>query len=111
MPQLPFCASAEIDIAKLRDYCLSASHPRGRHKARMFQAALGLTSENAEWLRQEILAALPHAVAEHQESDEYGERWQVEVLLARQNRRSVVKTIWMIGHGSRAPRLVTCWLV
>jgi hypothetical protein len=107
MLQLPFCASAEIDIAKLRDYCLSAS----RHKARMFQAALGLTSENAEWLRQEILAALPHAVAERQESDEYGERWQVEVLLARQNRRSVVKTIWMIRHGSRAPRLVTCWLV
>ena len=110
MPQLPFFVSAEIDIAKLRDYCLSASHPRGRHKARTFQAALGVTAENAEWLRQEILAALPDAVAERQESDEYGERWQVDVLLTRQNRRSVIKTIWMIRHGSGEPRLVTCWL-
>ena len=33
--KLPYGAHAVVDIAKLRDYCLSAEHPRGRHKARL----------------------------------------------------------------------------
>jgi hypothetical protein len=40
-----------VDLTKVRDYCLSASHPRGRHKARVFQARLGLTADNAELLQ------------------------------------------------------------
>ncbi|MGB9142455.1 MAG: DUF6883 domain-containing protein [Aestuariivirga sp.] len=110
MALLPHQVSAEIDIAKLRDYCLSASHPRGRHKARAFYSALGVTTQDAEWLRREILAALPQAEAERQQADQYGARWLVDIPLARQGRRAVVRTVWMIGLGSIAPRLVTCWI-
>ncbi len=43
--KLPNSDRAVVDIAKLRDYCLNPAHPRGRHKARVFAAALGLTAE------------------------------------------------------------------
>ena len=38
---LPNGANAVIDIAKLRSYCLSTDHPRGRNKVRVF-AAIGM---------------------------------------------------------------------
>jgi len=39
--KLPNPERAIVDLKKLRDYCLSSEHPRGRHKARMFAAILG----------------------------------------------------------------------
>jgi hypothetical protein len=111
MVTLPHLASAEIDVAKLRGYCLSASHPRGRHKARLFQSALGVTAEDAEWLRRALLAALPRHEAEWQEMDQYGERWSADLALTRQGRRAVVRTIWMIRTGETAARLVSCWVL
>ena len=48
--KLPNGDRAIVDIAKLRDYCLNAGHPRGRHKARVFVAALGLTVADADGL-------------------------------------------------------------
>jgi hypothetical protein len=47
MPVLPNAASAIFDIRKLEDYCLDPSHPRGRHKARVFRDALGLSRQDA----------------------------------------------------------------
>ena len=38
---------AVVDPAKLRDYCLNPKHPRGRHKARVFAASLGMTADGA----------------------------------------------------------------
>lgn len=43
--------TAILDEAKLTGYCLSPGHPRGKHKARVFAAVLGFTSENVEQLR------------------------------------------------------------
>ena len=55
--KLPNHESAVVDLAKLRDYCLSQEHPRGRHKARMFAAILGFTAQDAEELQQALLSA------------------------------------------------------
>lgn len=49
--RMPNAERAVVDTRKLRDYCLSADHPRGRHKARVFQSVLGFTSAGAEDLR------------------------------------------------------------
>ena len=56
--KLPNASAAFIDLRKLRDYSLSGTHPEGKHKARVFFAALGIGAEDAEWLRIEILAAV-----------------------------------------------------
>ena len=58
---LPNREQAVVDLAKLSDYCLNPDHPRGRHKARVFASALGLTLADAESLRATLLSvALDH---------------------------------------------------
>jgi hypothetical protein len=111
MPPLPNLHWAEIDVAKLRDYCLSPAHPRGRHKARLFQSALGLVQADAEWLRQALLTGLATAEAVAQGTDEFGARWQADIAVTRQSRRAVVRTIWLVRSGESSPRLLTCWVL
>ncbi len=45
------------------------------------------------------------------EADEWGERWRVDVAMLRQNRRVVVRAIWIVRKGSPNPRFVTCWVL
>ena len=81
--KLPGGEHAIVDIAKLRDYCLNQTHPRGRHKARLFAAVLGLAQADAEFLRQELLLAARDVEAIVSDSDEYGQRYVVDFELAR----------------------------
>ena len=53
--RLPYADGAILDIGKIEDYCLSPSHPRGRHKARVFREALDLQRSDAAWLRDVLL--------------------------------------------------------
>ena len=50
--KLPNAPRAVVDIAKLRDYSLNPKHPEGKHKARVFAAALDLGIADATWLRE-----------------------------------------------------------
>lgn len=64
--QIPNCERAIVDIVKLRDYCLNLDHIRGRHKARIFRNALGLTMDDANLLctlRGEMMLQLLDVVA------------------------------------------------
>lgn len=54
---LPNGGRAVADVEKLRDYCLNPYHEDGKHKARVFKAALGLGRTDAEWLRDRLLEA------------------------------------------------------
>jgi hypothetical protein len=70
-------ANVVLDVAKLRDYCRSDGHPRGRHKARVFRSRLGLTANNAELLSDLLVKAVR---SQQQEliatgRDSYGERF------------------------------------
>jgi hypothetical protein len=111
MPNLPHCENAIIDLAKLRDYCLNTDHPRGRHKARVFREALGLSIDNAEWLRQNLLEGIQIHPAEQQDTDGFGSRWRVDLPLTRQGKSVVVRTGWIIKTGEQFPRLITCWVL
>jgi hypothetical protein len=111
MQKLPNFQNAKIELAKLRDYCLSADHPRGRHKARVFREALGLTIDDAEWLQQRLLQGIQTHPAEKQETDSFGSRWRVDLPLTRQGKSSVVRTGWIIKTGEQFPRLITCWVL
>ncbi len=59
----PNSENAFVAITKLRDYSLNPEHESGGHKARVFLAALGLTLEDAEWLRVELLRIVREAEA------------------------------------------------
>jgi hypothetical protein len=111
MAPLPNADHAILDVRKLEDYCLSAVHPRGRHKARVFREALGVTRDNSYWLRDELLAAVRTAEAFQVARDDFGVRWRVDVPVSRQSRQSVVRTIWMVRTGETVPRFLTSWIL
>jgi uncharacterized protein DUF6883 len=56
--KLPNPDRAIVDIAKLRSYCLDPEHPVGGDKAKVFKSVLGLSSPDAEWLREQLLEAV-----------------------------------------------------
>ena len=68
--KLPNPERAVVDIAKLRDYCLNPRHPRGRHKARVFAAVLGIARDEVDILRQALLAAAFTADATEGDKDD-----------------------------------------
>jgi hypothetical protein len=109
--KLPGGENAIVDTAKLWDYCLDPQHPRGRHKARVFAATLGLAQADAKFLRETLLQAAREADAIVGEADVYGDRFTVDFELNRGNRRAVVRSAWIVLRGETAPRLTSCFVV
>ena len=109
--KLPHAERVTIDLAKLRDYCLNPRHPRGRHKARVFRAALGYTARDAEALRDAILAAVPTLEARSAAKDEFGRRYVVDCPVAGPRGSGVVRTAWIVPYGAKVPHLTTCFVL
>jgi hypothetical protein len=109
--KLPNASRAMIDTEKLRNYCLSESHPRGKHKARVFATTLGLTADNTFELRDAILAAIQTAEAVAGEQDNYGRRYIVDFSMTRRGSEAIVRTAWIIRTGEDVPRLTSCYVL
>jgi hypothetical protein len=108
---LPNFENAVIDMRKLSEYALDPESPRGHHKARVFKAALGLTSENAEDLRNAILAWLPNAEAVIGEADFYGKRFTVDCKIKTDVGEAIVRTCWIVRQKENFPRLTSCYVL
>ena len=108
---LPNADRAFIDLRKLRDYCLNADHPRGRHKARLFRSVLGLTEEDAELLRQALLAEVLESTAVQAQTDEHGVRYMVDLALSLRDHSGRIRTAWIIRRDEDFPRLLTCYVL
>jgi hypothetical protein len=62
-------------------------------------------------LRDSLLDAVKGADAEKLDSDAKGQRWRVDVAIARQDRRVMIRTLWIVRTGETVPRFVTCWVL
>ena len=109
--RLPNAARAIVEVEKLRDYCLSDNHPRGKHKARVFAMVLGLTASDAFELRDAILSAVRTEEAMAGERDEYGQRYIVDFSMRRQGREVIVRRAWIVRRGEDVPRLTSCYVL
>ncbi len=109
--KLPNSAQANVDIAKLRDYCLNSSHPEGRHKARVFRSALDLSAKDAEFLRSAILDVVVSAEAALTDRDAFGSRYILDFELTRGIRKAMIRTAWIVRRGENFPRLLTCYVL
>ncbi len=109
--KLPGGERALVDIAKLRDYCLSEQHPRGRHKARVFALALGLTAAEAQVLRRALLNAAVEGDAVPGERDDYGQRYVLDFEMTGPRGQATVRSSWIILHGEDYPRLTSCYVL
>ena len=101
-----------VDAEKLHDYCLADSHPRGRHKARVFRSRLGLTADNAEMLRQALLDAARRHPQDIRptESDRYGQRYVLDFEMSTPVGMAVVRSSWIVPVGQNVLRFVTCYI-
>ncbi len=106
--KIPHADRAIVDVVKLREYCLSRHHPRGRHKARVFAAALGFTADDAETLRREFLEAVRREHARFGEKDAYGQRYVLDFVIRGPKGEAAVRTTWIILPHEKVPRLTSC---
>jgi hypothetical protein len=109
--RIPNAERAVVDIRKLREYALSAEHLRGRHKARVFESALGLTAKDAETLQAALLSAVENEDAEAGEQDEYGQRYFLDFVMTANEKSATVRSAWIIRKGEDFPRLTSCYVL
>lgn len=95
----------------MRDYCLNPTHPRGRHKARVFGTALGFTAADADALRHALLNAAIEGDAVEGESDDYGRRYVLDFELRGPKGRATIRSSWIILHKEGIPRLTSCYVL
>jgi hypothetical protein len=107
--KLPGRESASIERRKVLEYLLSLDNPDGRSKARFF---IRVGFDPADWLafadaRREH--AFAHEVCAVNDS-RHGTRYIADgPLETPSGRRPLVRTVWIIEHGTRAPRLVSAY--
>ena len=100
-----------MEMRKLRGYCLSLEHPRGRHKARVFASALGLTAEDSEELRDVLLSAAVSSEAASTEEDRYGKRYMLDFEMSTETGSATVRSGWIVRSGEDFPRFTSCWVL
>jgi hypothetical protein len=109
--QLPNGDQAIVDIFKLREYCLNPIHPRGRHKARVFAAVLGLTAADAEQLQRALLDAARSGDAIPNEHDAFGQRYAIDFLMHGPRGAAMVRSAWIVRTDEDTPRLASCYVL
>ena len=105
--RLPHSDEAVLDIRKIEDFCLSPSHPRGRHKARVIREAIDLQRGDAAWLQDALLEVARSSEASRVAADAWGTQWRFDATIRRQGKSAVVRTIWIVRTGESVPRFVT----
>jgi hypothetical protein len=109
--KLPHAERAVVAIGKLLDYSLNPLHDVGKHKAHVFQAALGLTSDNAEWLRERVLQAATDEEAISGPPSPFGNKYLIDFEMVHGKYRAIVRTAWIIEYGTDFPRLTSCYVL
>lgn len=108
--RLPNAQQARIPTDKLVRYALDPGHERGRHKARVFASALGITAADWRYLHDAILAALPEATVRSTRITPFGVTYEVVVMVDGLNGATLpVVTTWII-EGDGPPRLASTWV-
>ena len=105
--KLPNGDRAIVELEKLVDYCLNPDHPRGKHKARVFRSACGLSAEHADSVRQQLLEVAARNEATQTLRTAHGRRYVVECMLAGPAGRARVLTAWIVRDDEDFPRFVS----
>ena len=97
---------------KLEDYSLNPRHREGRHKARVFASALGITQADADVLGTAIRSAAASSDAAEARGDNgFGEVFNLRFAMTTGRGSATVLTGWIVLHNEDFPRLTTCFIV
>lgn len=108
---LPNYKNAVIPEGKVFGYALNPDSEKGKHKAIVFQSALGYNLENGKELIDNILNNLGNFERDTLRSDKFGERFNVAMELTGPNGKTAnVVTGWIIDYDKDYPRLTTLFV-
>lgn len=107
--KLPNGDAAVIPMEKLVGYCLNPDHSSGKHKARVFASALGITAENAGDLRELIARAAVEGEVIQQNDTQFGQLYKVDWAIPGQE-SVVLRTLWEVSLSQPNPRLVSAFI-
>jgi Domain of unknown function (DUF6883) len=99
--------AAELDSRKITDYVMNPDHPRGREKYRVIHSATGLDRGDAALIEEQIRDGLRAGTPVTGKSDQFGQRWTVDMPLSGPSGTITVRTAWIVDLGSAEPRLIT----
>ena len=108
---IPGGSRAVIERRKLEEYCLSSEHPRGKHEARVFRSAIGITADGAAELELRIRDALELAPCVPGVEDRFGRRYIVDFRWERETKSAMIRTAWIILNGEDFRRLTSCFVL
>jgi len=114
--RLPNPGRAVVDLDKLKGYCLNSQHEDGKHKARVFEAALGITQaalsitkKDAAWLRERLLKAA-YLEARRVGTVRFGTLYVIDFVLRTAGKVATVRSGWIVRDREDFPRLTTCYV-
>jgi len=97
---------------KLKDYILNPLHREGKHKARVFESALGITLANGQVLRDALLhAAASSDRVEPRGDNGFGAVYVLRFPIATAMGTATALSAWIVRYGEDFPRLTTCYIV
>jgi hypothetical protein len=70
-----------------------------------------MTTDDAEELKEKLLAAAREEDAVESEADAYGRRYIVDFAIRRSGLMAVVRSAWIIKAGEDFPRLTSCYVL
>lgn len=108
--RLPKGERADVPLSRLRTYLLNPQHPKGKHKARVFAAALGLDESSAEALRDWLLELARTGEAAPGRSDAHGARFAMTAKMSYNGHEALVRTAWIIRTGNDTPEFLTAFV-
>lgn len=76
----------------------------------MFKAALGLTVENAEVIRNRLLEIVQTYDAVKGEATPYGERYVIDFEMTTAIGSAVVRSAWIVRNDEDFPRLTSLYV-
>ncbi len=108
--KLLYGSQAIIPEGKLVDYCLNPLHPDGKHKARVFEKALGITQKNSVKLKQLVLQSAEFGEIIIEQENNFGKIYRVENEVEGLNQKEILCTLWIIRKGDNIPYLTSCFI-
>ena len=107
---LPEGEQAVVEDTKLLDYVLNLEHPVGRHHAMLFETLLGITRQNYEVLKAQLLRAAASVDVNAGKQSAFGQKFEMRFPVDGPLGTRPVLAVWMRDRAQVRPRLITCYV-
>jgi hypothetical protein len=96
---------AVIDDRKLAGYSLNLDRDEGKHKARVFKAALNMDISHVEELKQSLRSALENYDVVPAARNAYGQKYVIDFPLTREEKTAIIHSVWIVKDNEDFPHV------